>query len=395
MIPDIKPALLLAAAMVLPASASPRTGWETFLLGRNGCSLYGCCATDDGGMAAAGRIADLEPDLSMLYLVRIGPQGEVRWERRVGWEASCFAWDVIQTGAGFTVCGELATREGDVDGFVMRFDAFGRELWRRQLGGPGRQRLRDIIPAAGGGCYLIGDNAAGEDGSRLWLLRLDAEGETVWSREMGGGRSVTGWGGCMTPDSLIAVCGGSLDDMTLTLVDLDGNRRLHRFFDNAGGREYGRAIAASASGDLCMMGSSRSPDRYLLDVFLLSVDDGGDELWRQLLGGEGNDCAGSLAYLGDSLLLVYNTMSEGAGSYDAVLEIHSSSGERMEKVIMGGKGWDRVNDLEVGTDGRAFMVGCTGGRDSEMRYGWAVMMWVGADSAEVPEAEYPKGGIAR
>ncbi|MGM0628567.1 MAG: hypothetical protein ACQETZ_10440 [Candidatus Fermentibacterota bacterium] len=346
-------------------------------------------------MAAAGRIADLEPDLSMLYLVRIGPQGEVRWERRVGWEASCFAWDVIQTGAGFTVCGELATREGDVDGFVMRFDAFGRELWRRQLGGPGRQRLRDIIPAAGGGCYLIGDNAAGEDGSRLWLLRLDAEGETVWSREMGGGRSVTGWGGCMTPDSLIAVCGGSLDDMTLTLVDLDGNRRLHRFFDNAGGREYGRAIAASASGDLCMMGSSRSPDRYLLDVFLLSVDDGGDELWRQLLGGEGNDCAGSLAYLGDSLLLVYNTMSEGAGSYDAVLEIHSSSGERMEKVIMGGKGWDRVNDLEVGTDGRAFMVGCTGGRDSEMRYGWAVMMWVGADSAEVPEAEYPKGGIAR
>jgi len=395
MIPVIKPALLLAAAMALPASAYPRIGWETFLLGRNGCNLHGCCATDDGGMAAAGRIAELDSDLPMIYLVRIGPQGEVRWERRVGWEASCFAWDVMQTGPDYTVCGELTTREGDVDGFVMRFDPFGRELWRRQLGGPGRQRLRDIIPAAGGGCYLVGDNAAEQDSSRLWLLKLDAEGKTVWSREMSGSRSVTGWGGCLTPDSLLAVCGGSVDDMTLTMVDRDGNRRLHRSYDNAGGREYGRAIAASASGDLCLVGSSRNPGRYLLDVFVLAADHGGDELWRRILGGEENDCAGSAAYVGDSLLLAYNTMSEGAGSYDAVLEIFSSSGERAEKMVVGGEGWDRVNDLEVGTDGRAFMVGCTGGQDSEMRQGWAVMMWVAADSARVPEADDAKGGIAR
>jgi hypothetical protein len=395
MMPGIKPALLIMAMAALPASASLHTEWETFLRGRDGCRLNGCCATDDGGMAAAGRLSTLDPDLPMIYLVKIGPQGDIQWETGVGWEASCSAWEVLQLGRGYIVCGELATREGDLEGFVMRFDYFGRELWRRRLGGAGDQRLRDMTPAVDGGCYLVGDSRSGSAGSELWLLRLDAGGETVWSRSISGGPSETGWGICMMPDSLLAACGGSGEDMTLTVVDRRGNRLLHRSYDNAGGREYGRSVAASASGDLCIAGSSRNPGRYLMDAFVLATDGGGDELWRRLPGGDANDVGSSVSFLGDSLLLVYNTMSEGAGSYDAVVEIASPTGEPLERAVVGDRGWNRIVDMEPGPDGRVFMVGGAGPPDSGPRSGWAVMMSASSDTADVRKDEELEDGDSR
>ncbi len=395
MMPRIKPVLLITVSVALAASASLHTEWETFLQGRVGCRLNGCCATDDGGLAAVGGLSTLDPDLTMIYLVKIGPRGEVQWEREVGWEASCSAWAVHQQGHGYTICGELTTRDGDREGFVMRFDLFGRELWRRRLGGAGHQILRDMIPAADGGSFLVGDWRDEGSGSRLWLLRLDAEGETVWSRTISGGPSETGWGICMMPDSLLAACGGSGEDMTLTIVDRNGNRLLHRSYDNAGGREYGRSIAASASGDLYIAGSSRNSGRLLMDAFLLAVDAGGDELWRRLPGGDANDCGGSVFFLDDSLILVYNSMSEGEGSYDAVVEITSPNGEQIERTIVGDRGWNRIADMEPGSAGRIFMVGSSGPPDSGPRSGWAVMISASADTADVPEGEDLQGGDSR
>jgi len=392
MLPRTVPILaMMMSALAMPASGSFEVEWETRLATPGGCGLHGCCPTDDGGLAAAGHLVVSDPDLPVAYVAKIGPQGDVQWESRTAWEASCSAREVVQTGAGYTVCGEVTARSGDQDGFVLRLDYFGRELWRRRLGGAGSDRLRDMVPSADGGVFLVGDTRTGEGPTSLWVLRLDAEGETLWTRTFGGESSMTGWGIGMMPDSLLAVCGGSGEDMMLTVMDSGGNRLLCRSFDNAGGMEYGRGVAASSAGDLCIGGSCRSRDSHLMDAFVLATDGSGDELWRRVLGGDANDCGAKPAFIGDSLLLVYNTMSAGSGGYDVAIELFAPSGKVLMSDVIGDSDWNRVCDLEAISEKRIFLAGSSGSADAERESGWAVLVGIAPDGGGEPADEAREG----
>lgn len=364
----------LLFALAVAGAATADVVWETALPSAYGCRLNGCCSTDDGGLVAVGALGTPDREITSFYMAKISPQGGMQWEMSSGWGASSTGHDVLQAGSGYLVCGELTTRRGDRDGFLIHLDYFGLEIWHRRLGGEGDDSLLDIAAAPGGGFYLTGYTVSEEGGDKdLWLMSVDSEGGIIWSRTYGDSCGEAGYGMCVTPDSVLAVCGSCDGDMLLLLADGEGEPIHYGTFDT-GGIEYGRSIAVMADGGLRMGGSVRPGGSFLMDAFLLATDSAGGELWRATSGGAGNDCGACVLPMGDSLLVVYNTMSEGRGSYDAALELRSGEGLPTGRMLVGDSGWNRVCDAEAGTRGGVFLVGGTGPAAASECNGWVVLV---------------------
>lgn len=378
-----KSACLLAHTLLAGAAAAAGVTWEAELPSAHGCRLNGCCPTDDGGVAAVGELGTPDREITSFYMAKLSPQGALQWDMSTGWGASSTGHDVLQAGRGYVICGELTTRRGDRDGFLLHLDYFGLQIWSRRLGGGEDDSILDMAPAPGGGFYLVGyTESEGSGGKDLWLMAVDSEGGVEWSRTFGDTADEVGCGICVRPDSSLAVCGGYGGSLMLLVTDREGEPLLSRVFD-AGGSGYARSVASLADGSLYLGGSVRPGGGFLMDAFAVAADSGGDELWRRSAGGPGNDCGGTVLAVGDSLLLVYSTMSEGRGSYDAALEVMAAEGTVARRLLVGDAGWNRVCDAEAPGLQRVILAGGTGPADAPVRNGWAAMVDMSAtDSAE-------------
>ena len=93
----------------------------------------------------------------------------VRWLRRYG--SASFGVINSTTDGGFLAAGRY--RETGADGIVVRTDRAGEERWRQVIDGSGAV---GAVETADGGVFVV----LGAPDPRL--LRLDADGETVWTR---------------------------------------------------------------------------------------------------------------------------------------------------------------------------------------------------------------------
>ncbi len=93
------------------------------------------------------------------------------------------AWGIATAAdGGFYVSGTTALRgAGRRDAWVRRLDASGEVLWERTLGGEGQDWGTQITEAPGGGCLLAGtDGSSPGATSHAWLVRLDPGGDVQW-----------------------------------------------------------------------------------------------------------------------------------------------------------------------------------------------------------------------
>ncbi len=62
----------------------------------------------------------------------------------------------------------------------------GERLWQREYGGAGDDVLHDLAPALGGGWLAVGQLGAAppDSGGQPWLLRVNSEGDTLWTRTL-------------------------------------------------------------------------------------------------------------------------------------------------------------------------------------------------------------------
>ncbi len=74
------------------------------------------------------------------------------------------------------------------DIYVVRLNALGNIVWSRTYGGPQSDWVSSVLPTPDGGRLLVGStNSFGAGGTRdIYLLRLNAAGDVVWSRTYGG-----------------------------------------------------------------------------------------------------------------------------------------------------------------------------------------------------------------
>jgi hypothetical protein len=123
-------------------------------------------------------------------LVRTNETGEQVWNQT--WGGPLEDWGVCALeckAGGFALAGSTYSfGAGNRDGWLIRTDANGQQLWNRTYGGPVKDSINAVIECSSGGFALAGDTYTyGAGGSDMWLVRTGADGVEAWNEAAGGG----------------------------------------------------------------------------------------------------------------------------------------------------------------------------------------------------------------
>ena len=287
----------------LGASASVRTYG-----GRLDDWGYDILLLDDGGTLIVGQADNTGPSHRITpgkaRLIRTDAEGDVIWQKDYGGEVDAMFYCPIQTGDDeYVILGQIAasyTRDEE-DIYLVKVDGEGNEIWSHTYGGRGMDIGRMVRQTADGGFILVGDRAD-EFPSRdlyqsdLVLIKTDAEGNEVWTRTYGDEILYLGWGVAQTPDGGYVVVGWeakTIPDRDVIAIKTDevGEVEWTRTWDlDPGDRDGGFDMILTADGYVAIA-CIRSMDSGSRGAVLIKVDLEGNEVWVKDFdaGGEGNE----------------------------------------------------------------------------------------------------------
>ncbi len=185
--------------------------WALGLGGPGDDGLQGVAALPGGGFVAVGTYAAPGSQRDDLWVLGVAPTGDAATPYAVqgrrlfdsGGDDAAFAVAPLpaSAGGGFVVAGRAGGANGGLsmkDGWLLRFDDQGRDLWRETFGGPGDDELLAVAVGDDGLIYAAGTSSPGAGAAPAapspqdadaWLLVVDAHGQLVRERrwDVGGG----------------------------------------------------------------------------------------------------------------------------------------------------------------------------------------------------------------
>jgi hypothetical protein len=165
--------------------AAGETLWTHLYSGPVGPSLQAVRETPDGGCLSVGLEFDTLSAQNALYLLRTDPNGAVIWTR-----------DISLPGAGTQATALCATRDsgyvvaGSIDwgdsarAFLVKLDANADTVWTSVLPGSGKEQARDVWQTADGGYVIAGTSDA--PGDSILLVKTDSLGRVQTGLAEGG-----------------------------------------------------------------------------------------------------------------------------------------------------------------------------------------------------------------
>ena len=236
--------------------------------------------------------------------------------------------------------------------------ALGKELWHKSYGGPDEDVGNSVQQTTDGGFIVAGHTCSrGGGGSDVWLLKTNAQGDTLWTRTYGGTNDDAGYSVLQTTDGGYIIAGTTrsygVGDSGVYLVKTNA-RGDPLWTKTYGGTSYdvGYSIQPTADGGYIIAGLTASFGAGSADVYLLKINAQGDTLWTRTYGGTGEDAGFSVRQTTDGGYIIGGvTASFGAGSYDLYLIKTNAQGDTLWTRTYGGPDDDEGNSVAQTTDG--------------------------------------------
>ena len=323
--------------------------------------------TPDSGYVLAGYTRSSGPGAQDVWLVRTDAAGDTMWTRTWGGADDDWAGSVALTAdGGYIITGTTYSFSGTRDLWLIRADAEGDTMWTRLHGGVRSDGGHSVVATGDGGFAIAGHT--GSDSANLsnfWLVRTDAAGDTMWTRAWGGsgydyGESVdqTSDGGFIITGRTESFGAGGFDAW-LVRTDAAGDTLWTRTYGGTG-YDYGEAVAQTSDGGYIVAGRTESFGTGHQAGWLIKTDASGDSTWSRTYGGQGSDGFYSVAQTPDGGYVVTGwTTSYGAGSVDAWLVRTDVSGDTLWTRTWGGPDDDRGSSVALTRDGGYVITGYT------------------------------------
>lgn len=233
--------------------------WKRCLGGSASDLMAQVYGTPDSGCIAVGYGKSVDGDLSGLsphlsddvYVFKMSSSGDIQWGRALGGSLSEMGTCVTGTKDGGYLIGAIgSSNDGDISGnhgggdmLLFKLDAAGNILWQKSLGGSKDEAPARIRATSDGG-YLIagysrsvdGDVSSNKGDADCWLVKIDGDGTVVWQNSFGGSKLDKATDIIETPD------GGYIAVGTTSSADGD--------ISSNHGSEDGWVIKLSSSGSM-------------------------------------------------------------------------------------------------------------------------------------------------
>ncbi|MEO5645732.1 MAG: T9SS type A sorting domain-containing protein [Bacteroidia bacterium] len=251
-----------------------------------------------GGYVFSGETFSDDP-AGDAFIARTDANGNLLWWKNYGTAGYDIAYDIKPLANGnFIISGLVENPVSSYDGFIMLADANGDSIWTRIFSGAGYEHAVKVIPTSDNGFLFCGKmftyaNVPGW--SDAWLVKTDANGDTLWTNIIGG----PVWEEAMDiieSNGGYVFCGGESSfgsgyyDVFMMKTDLSGNLLWSKTY----GGQYTEdcySIVEVPSGGYAMAGYTetfgpgniRGTDSS--NAFVIRTDFNGDTLWAMSYGG--------------------------------------------------------------------------------------------------------------
>jgi hypothetical protein len=166
---------------------------------------------------------------------------------------------------------------------VMKTDSMGQMVSQRSYGGNGAESA-NVIRATADGNYVVagGTHSFGAGGEDAYLLKVNSNGDTLWTKTYGlAGDEAFSDLVCLPDGSMLGV--GSSSSFTdsliyLVRIDAEGNELWTRHVGGIPG-ESGNALTTAHQGGFLIAGQITDESMFTSDGYLVRVDADGGQLW--------------------------------------------------------------------------------------------------------------------
>lgn len=249
--------------------------------------------TDDGSYIIAGYTNSFGTGNRDYYLIKTDTDGDTLWTRTYGGSDHAWGRSVQQTeDGGFIIGGYVGNGwEENFDFYLVKTDADGNTLWTNTYGGNDIDHAYSVQQTNDGG-YIIGGRTGFYEFTRgylydVYLVKTDAIGDTVWTSTFGESDGCE-WieSVCQTDDGGYVAVGVSdyvhneTANVFLIKLDADGDSLwAHKYGGES--MDYGHCLEQTTDGGFIIGGESASFGQGYYAGYLIKTNAEGNELWSR------------------------------------------------------------------------------------------------------------------
>ena len=169
------------------------------------------------------------------------------WTRTYGGSENDFGRSVKQTeDGGYIIAGLTESYgAGSYDIYLIKTDSNGNEIWSQTYGGHDYDYGNSVLQTTDGGYVIVGYTlsfGAGGNDNNVYIIKTDANGDTLWTKSFGG-------------------------------IYLD----------------RGSSVQQTADGGYIITGYTLSFGTGNIDIYLIKIDEAGNEIWSSIIDGNSNE----------------------------------------------------------------------------------------------------------
>ena len=240
------------------------TQWASVIPNSNGCliSLSGCVVeTPDQGYLVAG-YGWKDPNCNQIMLFKQNHMGESEWVKEIGGASDDYGANIKLTNDGNIIIAGYTFSFGNglCDGYLLKIDQNGDTIWTNITGGTDYDSYRFVRPTTDGGYIAVGSTQSYGKAEQGFVVKMDADGQVEWTTAHGGAGNEGFDGIVETPNHNFLIAGSTNSfgngEHDFMIMRIDSNGELLGMETHGGVNEdFGTTIEKLSNGDYIAAGS--------------------------------------------------------------------------------------------------------------------------------------------
>jgi hypothetical protein len=296
--------------------------------------------------------------------------------------------------------GDVGTNHGDHDAWMIKLNSNRDTVWTRVMGGAWYDGASKAIATADGGFVVAGytqSNNTGDVGANhgktdWWIIKLTSNGDTAWTKLIGGTNDDFAKGIEATADGGFVVVGSaatSIDENVMAVkFNSSGDIVWQKTFGGTG-TDKASAVTVYPNGSIMIAATTQSnntgdvgANHGLWDYWIIKLTVDGEKVWMKTFGGDQNDTPLAIAGTADGGAVIAGSTSSNQsgdvgktyGKEDMWVLKLNANGQINWNYSLGIEGSDVASDVKVTPDGSYLIAGHSDSKNFGLNSGNLLML---------------------
>jgi len=328
-------------AFLIKTNSIGETLWTKIFGGSENDNGWAVRQTNDGGFIMVGFTSSFGAGGMDVYVLKTDANGEVFWTKTYGNQGDEFGWDIRTTSDnGFIIAAQTnSSGKGEIDAYLIKLDGDGNEVWSKTFGGDRIDRIFSVLETEAGEYVAAGItysyNSIGPNDRDGYYIKTDSNGEVEWYKTFGKDGYDVGHSIAPNNDGSFMITGYGESYAT------NGNKDVYILKINSNGEILWTKAFGGEESERGIKGYQTSDGGYIVvgfiegiwDVYLVKTDSEGELLWSRTFGEKNKKDVGyTVRETKDNGFIIIGHTENFDGSDAKILLIKTDSNGLVKKI---------------------------------------------------------------